>query len=226
MKGRSLAFTPSPRSLLGEMLKAGEKAVAPARARISVSVTSSVSEPTVREAGGAVDVLSRSISDGTTPFGLVHARDAGEEDGGDVLTPTEAEARGRRWSARSRPGRAPGSGRPARASGRWPRTGRRSPAGEPLNLSFCPTGMTTSLTSGMPSRATCTQPPLWLSVPGLLDAQHPLRPPVGRGPHADGLLVALGQAAPSGSGGRCCGRCSRPRSPCPARRAAGSGGRG
>ena len=44
------------------------------------------------------------------------------------------------------------------------RTGRNcaSPVGfDALNLSFFPSGMTTSFTSGMPRRDTCTHAPLW-----------------------------------------------------------------
>ena len=53
----------------GEMLKAGENGVAPASARISVSVTSSVSFRPFGNAEVAMDVFSRSISEGVTCFG-------------------------------------------------------------------------------------------------------------------------------------------------------------
>ena|SRR5438105_4650373 len=42
-----------------------------------------------------------------------------------------------------------------------------SPVGSsPLNVSFTPSGITASLTSGMPSRDTCTNAPLDTAVPG------------------------------------------------------------
>ena len=44
-----------------------------------------------------------------------------------------------------------------------------SPVGSsPLNVSFTPRGITASLTSGMPSRDTCTKSPLDTALPGVL----------------------------------------------------------
>ena len=104
-------------------------------------------------------MFSRSISDGRAArAGLIQPGNAGQEDRDEIVARRRrrlhAEERLQQLAARS------GFGHEARA----PR--RRRSARAPLNVSFTPSGMTTSLTSGMPRRDTCTKSAARYRLPG------------------------------------------------------------